>query len=288
MTWGAVGPVQIAGRLACGVRGHAWGDWIPASKMPTKARECARCHKREVYWLGVTGDPRRALHITPDDDQTLDQATPPLTGPARAGVLRAVARAVSRSAAAITNALLACYRAICAVLPHLRYARYVARHKWFVYYAGMGLRAPWWRLVIHDYSKLSRAEWGPYVRTFYRPDLSREQIQAEFDAAWLHHQHHNPHHWQSWVLRLDSGECKVLEMPEPLVREMVADWWGASRAITGRWGAREWYASGAGAKMMLHPATRKLAERLLTEESLWAPPVSSVTSRSQSKATTGR
>ena len=142
---------------------------------------------------------------------------------------------------------------------HLRYASYVARHKWFVFRAGLKTRAPLWRLVIHDWSKLTPVEWGPYVRTFYAPDKARD---GEFDRAWLHHQHRNPHHWQHWVLREDDDDTKALRMPDKLVREMVADWMGAGRAITGQWGAASWYEANAH-KMVLHPDTRAVVEELL-------------------------
>lgn len=168
---------------------------------------------------------------------------------------------------------------------HLRYLSYVVRHKWFVFVAGFATGAPLWRLVIHDWSKFTPAEWGPYVRKFYgnadnRTPLAdfhgdqrmwalgcwwvkwKEQVDADFDRAWLHHQHTNPHHWQHWVLREDSGATKVLEMPEHFVREMVADWMGAGRAITGKWEAQDWYIQNA-SKMLLHDRTRDLVERLL-------------------------
>lgn len=143
-------------------------------------------------------------------------------------------------------------------VPHLRYALYVARHKWFVFVAGRRVGAPLWRLLIHDWSKLTPAEWSPYVTTFYTP----RDDQAGFDRAWLHHQHRNPHHWQHWLLREDDGDLKALPMPEGLTREMVADWMGAGRAITGRWDVLSWYAK-AREKMVLHPATRERVEDLL-------------------------
>lgn len=148
---------------------------------------------------------------------------------------------------------------------HLKYASYVVRHKWFVFRAGLRTSAPLWRLVIHDWTKFTPAEWGPYVERFYGGRLSDDSI--AFSRAWLHHQHRNPHHWQHWVLRQDGGEIIVLPMPEQFVREMVADWMGAGRAITGRWSAAEWYRNSAGAAMHLHPKTRALAERLLAAES---------------------
>jgi hypothetical protein len=142
--------------------------------------------------------------------------------------------------------------------PHLRYASYVARHKWFVLQAGLETGAPLWRLVIHDWSKMTPAEWRPYAEYFYTDNGS----QAAFDRAWLHHQHRNPHHWQHWVLREDDGDTNALPMPGPLVREMAADWMGAGRAITGRWAVMEWYRANR-EKMILHPETRALVEALI-------------------------
>jgi len=145
--------------------------------------------------------------------------------------------------------------------PHLRYASYVIRHKWFVFRAGLKTRAPIWRLIVHDWSKMTPAEWTPYVQTFYTNHGDPEA----FDRAWLHHQHRNPHHWQHWLLREDDGQLKVLSIPESLVREMVADWMGAGRAITGRWEVRKWYEGGAATKMVLHDGTRALVEALIAK-----------------------
>ena len=156
--------------------------------------------------------------------------------------------------------------------PHLRYASYVVRHKWFVFRAGLKTGAPLWRLLIHDWSKLTPAEWGPYVQTFYGPKIpnpgttaevaEREARRAAFDKAWLHHQHRNPHHWQHWLLQEDDGDLKTLEMPCGLAREMVADWMGAGRAITGRWEVATWYEANRH-KIRLHPETAFQVERLI-------------------------
>lgn len=142
---------------------------------------------------------------------------------------------------------------------HLQYLSYVVRHKWFVFRAGLKTKAPLWRLVIHDWSKFSPAEWGPYVRTFYAKHKARP---GEFDRAWLHHQHRNPHHWQHFLLREDDGDLKALPMPESLAREMVADWMGAGRAITGRWEVRAWYSANAH-KIVLADETREVVESLV-------------------------
>lgn len=145
--------------------------------------------------------------------------------------------------------------------PHLRYASYVVRHKWFVFRAGLKTGTPLWRLVIHDWSKLSPAEWTPYVASFYGPERT-PAVRAAFEAAWLHHQHRNPHHWQHWLLQEDDGDLKTLPMPEHFIREMVADWMGAGRAITGKWEVHEWYTKNA-EKIRLSPGTRRAVEALI-------------------------
>jgi hypothetical protein len=151
------------------------------------------------------------------------------------------------------------------VKPHLEYARYVARHKWFVLVAGRRTKAPLWRLAIHDWSKLTPAEWGAYVQSFYI-DRHAPGAREAFNAAWLHHQHANPHHWQHWVLREDDGATLVLEMPESFAREMVADWRGAGRAITGKWDVASWYAKNRD-KILLAPQTRSLVDALVRDAS---------------------
>ena len=161
-------------------------------------------------------------------------------------------------------------------MKHLRYLRYLLRHKWFVFVAGSRLNVPLWRLVIHDWSKFLPCEWFPYVEYFYgekarlqkeEPDDFRfwtaaQKYYTNFDRAWLHHQHCNPHHWQHWVLREDTGATKLLTIPEHFMREMVADWAGAGRAITGKWEVRGWYQKNRD-KIQLSEMVRPMVEHLL-------------------------
>src|SRR6266496_5313545 len=119
---------------------------------------------------------------------------------------------------------------------HLRYLRYVILHKWYVFRAGRKLGGiPFWRLIIHDYSKFSKAEWTPYVNKFFNKGF-KPSDPDEFSRAWNHHLHNNPHHWEFWI---NPATNKVLDMPTYFVREMVADWLGAGRGITGSWRSEE-------------------------------------------------
>lgn len=142
-----------------------------------------------------------------------------------------------------------------------KYLQYVLKHKLFVYQEGRKLEVSRFQLLIHDASKFSWVEFKAYTDYFYGENVSPKVCEA-FDAAWLHHQHRNPHHWQHWILRADSGNTTVLKMPEKYVREMVADWAGAGRAITGKLEVRAWFAQNFH-KMTFHSETSELVVQLL-------------------------
>lgn len=102
-----------------------------------------------------------------------------------------------------------------ALHPHVEYLRYVARHKRHVYAAGVRLGVPRWRLIVHDWTKLLPAEWLPYVKQFYGPDAQKVREayyhnpndgHSAFNRAWVGHCHHNRHHWQHWVVVLESSD----------------------------------------------------------------------------------
>jgi hypothetical protein len=153
---------------------------------------------------------------------------------------------------------------------HLGYLRYVLLHKWHVLYAGWFLRVPFWRLIIHDWTKFTRAEWGPYVRRFGGGNNSKWERTAddqEWKDAWLHHWTHNPHHWNYWCSPEDeAGERMASPMPETYVREMVADWYGAGMA-QGKPNIEAWY-SQHGERMNMHSDTRDLVDRIIGEAKL--------------------
>lgn len=114
-------------------------------------------------------------------------------------------------------------------------------HIRFVQEAGRKLGVPEDQLQIHDNSKFSLAEFPGYARHFKgggAPDA--------FALAWLHHIHHNPHHWQYWLFadgftpRGSEVENGAVEMPIRYALEMIADWMGASMAYTGSFDMMDW------------------------------------------------
>jgi hypothetical protein len=156
---------------------------------------------------------------------------------------------------------------------HLRYAAYVARHKWFVmlecWRQGLVVRG-----LAHDWHKLLPSEWSPYTEFFYGAKEQRRDDtgyykptdtgDAAFDFAWLLHQKRADHHWQWWILPEDDGGEKLLPMSSDARLEMVCDWCGASIAQGhGGWsGVVKWYEANKN-KMRLHPETRSWVEQFL-------------------------
>lgn len=81
----------------------------------------------------------------------------------------------------------------------------------------------------HDGSKLDPEEYEAYDLYFYGKEKT-EEVKRNFNYAWLHHIHNNPHHWQYWVLINDdpnNGEV-ALDMPHCYIIEMICDWWSFS------------------------------------------------------------
>lgn len=158
---------------------------------------------------------------------------------------------------------------------HWHNLKYIVRHKWFVSRECCRLGIPWLG-VIHDWSKLLPDEWWAYARFFYASGMPRlavalrqcpgytgptaESVKAAFDLAWLKHQKRNKHHWQYWVLINDTEDTQYLPMPERYIREMVADWRGASAARGAD--ARDWWAAHGYKVMMNENSLRRFRELL--------------------------
>lgn len=156
-------------------------------------------------------------------------------------------------------------RLLAGVRTYTLYARYVLRHKLFVFIECCRLGVIW-RGVVHDLSKFRPSELIPYARYFYGTKCSteseREYRQLAFDKAWLMHQHRNPHHHQYWVLREDDGPLKLLPMPDSYRREMLADWRGAGMALGFGRRIGQWYLKNRH-RMHLHPETRLWIEMMI-------------------------
>jgi len=175
---------------------------------------------------------------------------------------------------------------------YLKYLNSLLLHKWYVFLAGLKTGVPVWRLIVHDWQKFAPQEFPYYARHFFGVDdeyKNKETLDAfqkygvveaapfghfedeRFALAWLHHENTAPHHWGFWIAR--SGKYrKPLPMPETYVREMVADWMGASRAYTGDWNMSEWLAkNGMNLSNHMHPSTVNAVRKILDEIGYFPP-----------------
>lgn len=117
----------------------------------------------------------------------------------------------------------------------------------------------------HDASKNSVIEYDAYDAHFYGNNKSYAVVQG-FKYAWLHHIHHNPHHWDYWVLLNDDvsdGET-ALEMPMGFVVEMICDWWAFSWKNGDLTEIFSWYEEHK-EYIRLHPKTKKIVEDILNK-----------------------
>lgn len=155
-----------------------------------------------------------------------------------------------------------------------RYVWLTVQHKVFVFRAGLRTGAPVWRLVIHDWSKFLPSEAPHYGRQFF----GAADDPLGFSLAWNHHQKRHPHHWEYWQMvtghnRGGYPDGSPLPMPWWAVREMVADWMGASRAYTGAWPTseswpwfeREW----PSLRTQLHEQTTRRVMKVLADTDLF-------------------
>jgi hypothetical protein len=117
----------------------------------------------------------------------------------------------------------------------------------------------------HDYSKFREEEYNAYDKYFYGGNKT-EEVKKNFNMAWLHHIHNNPHHWQYWILINDNpGEGMViLDMPYNYIIEMICDWWSFSWAKGDLYEIFKWYDERK-AYMKLSDKTRKTVEDILAK-----------------------
>lgn len=112
----------------------------------------------------------------------------------------------------------------------------------------------------HDESKYEDEEYFTYCEYFFGENTP--EVKEEFDVAWLHHQHKNPHHWQHWLLRKDTGTLKSLPMPYEYIIEMICDWWSFSWKSNNLFEIFDWYKDNL-PKMQLHQTTQDTVESIL-------------------------
>lgn len=129
-----------------------------------------------------------------------------------------------------------------------KYVTLLCNHILAVREAGKRIGVSGHQLRIHDQSKFSANEFPYYAVNFHgdKSGLDAGLVSDNFAMAWLHHIHHNPHHWQSWIFpdgftpKGSTVENGCAFMPNVYALEMIADWMGASYVYTGSWDMTKW------------------------------------------------
>lgn len=153
--------------------------------------------------------------------------------------------------------------------PTLKYFFLTIKHKFFVFLAGCKIGVPITRLFLHDISKFFPSELPHYGRQFF----GSANDPLGFIRCWIHHQNTNDHHWEYWIPRTGHNRCypphkdnMPTPMPSDAVKEMVADWIGASRVYEGKWPSKNnwnWLNKNL-YKVNLHHETREKVNKILT------------------------
>lgn len=156
---------------------------------------------------------------------------------------------------------------------YIRQLKSLTFHKWHVLKAGLTVGdIPLWRLVVHDWSKLTPVEFINYSR--YKFGIKDK---AEWAKAWFHHLHRSPHHPEHWLLSwrgdpefyngIGQDRCSfitTLPMPETYIREMIADFMATSKELTGSYDISYWLNQN-GPAMLLHNDTEVRLDQIMTE-----------------------
>jgi hypothetical protein len=132
-----------------------------------------------------------------------------------------------------------------------------------------------WRGLTHDLSKFLPDEFFPYMNWFYGvcgikfdndiwgwQRTEHEECLRKYEIAWLKHIHRNKHHYQYWYLRYDDGTEKYLEIPDKCRKEMICDWIGVGKAITGKNNIKEWWGKTKDKKKMNDKTFTKIDNKM--------------------------
>lgn len=144
------------------------------------------------------------------------------------------------------------------------YLKKLLLHKYYVLKAGLKLKVPVWRLIIHDWQKFMPAEFNAYKHYDFNGDNS-DEAQYAFDLAWCHHENYGAHHWGWWIPRSGNHANKPLPMEEIYVREMIADWHGAGKTYQRSWDISEWFNKNC-PQMIIHNDTIDLIHSIMNTE----------------------
>ena len=116
-------------------------------------------------------------------------------------------------------------------------------------------------ILLHDDTKTIPSQYNAYDKYLYGPHS--DTTEQEYRYAKLEHYNTNPHHWQYWILRDESGNI-ILDMPYEYIIEMICDWWSFSWQKGDLFQIFDWYEEHK-KKIKLSKRTRDTVEDILNK-----------------------
>lgn len=119
----------------------------------------------------------------------------------------------------------------------------------------------------HDASKFEYEEYDAYDEHYYGEHKGEWWEVSNYNHAWLHHFHENPHHWEHWLVIDDPTDDRIfhaIQMPYQYVVEMICDWWAFSWKKGNLFEIFDWYKDNHN-HIYLHEETRQQVEDLLAK-----------------------
>jgi len=157
---------------------------------------------------------------------------------------------------------------------YLVHLKNILLHKYYVFFACLKLKVPLYLAIFHDISKFKLSEFIPYAKYYYNKDGSHADVKDKhgeleytkeannIKVAWLYHSHTNRHHWNYWITIRSDGLIYPNIIPDKYIKEMVADWIGASKAYNLNIKVIDWY-NKEKENLILHQDTRTKIEKIL-------------------------
>lgn len=120
-----------------------------------------------------------------------------------------------------------------------------------------------YNLKHHDMSKNDQNEFWYYAARFFPingTDPESKIVKDNFQIAWLHHVHNNPHHPAHWAL-VDDGKVIILNMPDIYIIEMICDWMAMSKYYNST--TKEYWKSESAQKLPISEYTKSKINEVL-------------------------
>ena len=150
-----------------------------------------------------------------------------------------------------------------------RHFRTITHHRWLVcrgcFRVGLYRQG-----LTHDLSKYSPTEFlvGAKLYQGNRSPNAAEREEKGYSEAWMHHKGRNRHHFEYWTdMNRATRRYEPVEMPRKFLAEMVMDRIAACRIYQGSAytdASALNYFSGSADRNLMHPATCRQLEYLLT------------------------